>query len=211
MLHSFITADVLLTNTLSQSGTRLGKLDDPNQPYSCLILAAAGLVRLELASRIVQYLSSPTVLHAVGQGALGVEIRTEDLRIKALVTKLIHKPTYLKCLAERSLMRTLEGGCSVPIGVETVFLNEEDLVPTLNTSSSCGTDTTIDTGKLQMIATVVSLDGSRASTVTAVSKDFITCEAEAESFGQEVARQLVMKGAGEILKEIGRNKGTSPS
>lgn len=197
----------MLTSTLSLSGTRLGKLDNPNQPYSCLILAAAGLIRLELASRITQYLSSPTMLHAVGQGALGVETRTEDLKINALVTKLIHKPTYLKCLAERSLMRTLEGGCSVPIGVETEFLHEVNSVPMLNVTLSCGITANADTGKLQMIATVVSLDGSRASTVTVVSKDSITCEAEAESFGQEVARQLVMEGAGEILKEIGRSKG----
>lgn len=150
------------------------------------------------------------MLHAVGQGALGIEIRNEDPKIKALVTNLIHKSTYLKCLAERSLMRTLEGGCSVPIGVETMFLYEANSVPMLDTSSSCGTttDVTIDASKLQMIATVVSLDGSCASTVTVVSKDPIMCEAEAESFGREVARQLVMEGAGEILKEIGRSKGT---
>ena len=107
-------------------------------------------------------------------------------------------------------MRTLEGGCSVPIGVETEFLYEADSVPIVNTSSSCGTtDATVAAGKLRMVATVVSLDGSRASTVTVLSTDPITCEVEAESFGQEVAQQLVIEGAGEILREIRRSKGTS--
>ncbi|KAF8425179.1 porphobilinogen deaminase, dipyromethane cofactor binding domain-containing protein [Tirmania nivea] len=176
-------------------GTRLSKLDDPRNSYSCLILAAAGLLRLDLGSRITQYLSSPVVLYAVGQGALGVETRTEDPEVEALVEKLIHKPTYLKCIAERSLMRTLEGGCSVPIGVETKFVSGAET-----------TEPVAAQKRMQMAATVVAVDGTKASTVNVTSKEPVTSVDDAEEFGREVARRLIGEGAGEILKAIELNR-----
>ena len=84
-------------------------------------------------------------------------------------------------------MRTLEGGCSVPIGVETRFLGGEE-------------------GKMQMLATVTAVDGSRNSMVDVVSEAVVGGVGEAAEFGREVARRLIEEGAGEILKGIELNR-----
>jgi len=113
-------------------GTRLAKLDATDSQYAALILAAAGLRRLGMTERITAYLSSENggLLHAVGQGAIGVEIRSEDQATKDLLAKVGDEPTTRACLAERSLMRTLEGGCSVPIGVETTWTKKKNVLGT---------------------------------------------------------------------------------
>ncbi|KAG0127076.1 porphobilinogen deaminase [Tuber indicum] len=165
-------------------GTRLAKLDDPASSYTCLILAAAGLIRLDLGERITGYLSSPYLLHAVGQGALGVEIRDGDEDTAKMLRVLGHKETTLHCLAERSLMRTLEGGCSVPIGVETE---------------------TATNGQMLMRAVVVSLDGQ--SFVNVEERMEVADEEAADNFGRVVAGKLVAAGAGDILKGINLNRG----
>lgn len=105
-------------------GTRLRKLDDPESEYSAIILAAAGLQRLGMLDRVSAYLSKDNggMLHAVGQGALGIEIRKGDARVAELLSRIGCEKTTRQTLAERSLMRTLEGGCSVPIGVETEWV-----------------------------------------------------------------------------------------
>src|SRR5579862_3460460 len=126
-------------------GTRLAKLDAEDGVYTALVLAAAGLKRLGLGGRISQNLDAESggLLHAVGQGALGVEIREKDRRVRRLLEPLEDEATTRACLAERALMRTLEGGCSVPIGVETSWIGE-------------------DSQTLRMHAVVASLDGSEA-------------------------------------------------
>lgn len=181
--------------------TRLRKLDHTERPdgfrdtdderkegeetggpkYEALILAAAGLIRLGLGERIDAFLSSSDggVLHAVGQGALGVEIREDDERIMGLLQGLSDARAWNACLAERSAMRTLEGGCSVPIGVETEWEGEETL---------------------RMRAVVVSLDGSEA--VEADERIVVGSGEEADKFGKKVAKVLVEKGAGRILEVI---------
>lgn len=176
-------------NVRGNVGTRLAKLDAEDGEYTCLILAAAGLIRLDLGHRITQYLDSKEggLLHAVGQGALGVEIREGDQRIQGLLSRLGHRPTTLACLAERSLMRTLEGGCSVPIGVETEWIG------------GSGRESS-----LKMRAVVVSLDG----------KDCVECETEgkveneddADEFGRIMAKELMDRGAGKILEKITLNR-----
>ncbi|KAJ2608090.1 hypothetical protein H4S08_004584, partial [Coemansia sp. RSA 1365] len=97
--------------------TRLGKLDAEDSTYDAIVLAYAGLHRQGLEERIVQKLDA--VLPAVGQGALGVEVRCNDQRTRMLVACLNNASSRLECLAERQLMRVLEGGCSVPIGVKS--------------------------------------------------------------------------------------------
>lgn len=168
-------------------GTRLEKLDAEDGEYACLILAAAGLERVDLAHRITQHLDSKTpgggILHAVGQGALGIEIRRDDEKTQSLLTKLIDNDALLACLAERSLLRTLEGGCSVPIGVETEW---------------------IEKGKLLMKSIVVSLDGEDA--VEAETLAEVLSEKDAEEFGLAVAQDLIAKGASKILKAISHTK-----
>ncbi|OBT38914.1 hypothetical protein VE00_10880 [Pseudogymnoascus sp. WSF 3629] len=164
-------------------GTRLGKLDANDSEYACLILAAAGLERLGLGDRITQFLDSKTlgggILHAVGQGALAIEIRDDDEKTQSLLAKLIDQDTTLACLAERSLLRALEGGCSVPIGVETEW---------------------VEKGKLLMKAMVVSLDGKDAVETEMLAE--ILAGRDAEEFGSTVAQDLIAKGASKILEAI---------
>jgi hydroxymethylbilane synthase len=93
--------------------TRLEKLDAGL--YDCLILAAAGLERLGLADRIHELIDPAISLHAVGQGALGIECRQGDAQSLELIQVLEHRPTALRCRAERAFLRRLEGGCQVPI------------------------------------------------------------------------------------------------
>ncbi|WWC66306.1 porphobilinogen deaminase [Kwoniella pini CBS 10737] len=109
--------------------TRFSKLDNPSSPFSALILAMSGLSRVGMSHRVVSALSSPTLMHAVGQGALAVEIRIEDNRTRNCLLGLGHWPTEWTCGAERGCLRVLEGGCSVPVGVESeiIELQESDL------------------------------------------------------------------------------------
>ena len=143
---------------------------------------------MNLSHRITARPSHPILLHAVGQGALGIEIRANDPDIQAIVDVLTHKSTYLSCMAERSLMRTLEGGCSVPIGVETEFLKD-------------GTT-------LLMRASVSSVDGV-AHVAVEDAVESVTDLKEAEAFGVKMAKQLLDGGAGVILESIVRSKDIS--
>ncbi len=167
--------------------TRLAKLDNPDLLFDAIILAAAGLKRAGLEDRITTYLDSPEMYYAVGQGALGIEIRKGDKRIKELLKKISHIPTTLRCLAERSLLLTLEGGCSVPIGVETVY-NEETKV-------------------LKLSGTVVSVDGKKS--VFGVLEKEVNTENDAEELGSELAKKLIDDGAKEILDEINMDNMTN--
>ncbi|CAG8976073.1 hypothetical protein HYALB_00002351 [Hymenoscyphus albidus] len=168
-------------------GTRLGKLDAEDGEYSCLVLAAAGILRMDWGNRITQYLDSKTpgggMLYAVGQGALAIEIRDGDEQILEILNPLSDQGATLAGTAERSLMRTLEGGCSVPIGVETTW---------------------IEKGKLLMKGTVVSLDGKES--VEAERLDEILNVQDADEFGWKLAQDLVEKGAADILKAINLNR-----
>jgi len=159
--------------------TRLSKLDNPQNNISCLILAAAGLLRLGRDERITQTLSSPVLYGAVGQGALGIEIRKNDKATFALVDTLTHRNTYLACIAERNLLRILEGGCSVPIGVESAVLPD---------------------GNLRLEATVVALDGTAAVIATLQSR--VSDISTATELGRGVADELVALGADRILAAI---------
>ena len=93
--------------------TRLRKLDE--EQYDGIILAAAGLHRLDRADRITEYLSEDLVLSAIGQGAVAVQTRDGDEFTNGVIRGLDHKPTRLACQAERALLKGLGGGCLVPI------------------------------------------------------------------------------------------------
>ena len=154
--------------------TRLEKLDSGD--YDCLILAAAGLGRLGLADRIHELIDPSISLHAVGQGALGIECREADPEVLALIKVLEHRPTALRCLAERSFLRSLEGGCQVPIGVNSSFDFADNLVLT---------------------GMVASLDGKR------LIRDQVQGSlADPEAIGIALAEKLRSQGAGEILQQI---------
>jgi hydroxymethylbilane synthase len=172
--------------------TRLAKLNTPasypgTPDFAALILAAAGLRRLGLDAHISAYMDGSVeggrCLGAVGQGAIGVEVREGDERVMKWVEKLNDRPTRLACLAERSLMRTLEGGCSVPIGVQSTWKGE---------------------GMLELEGIVVSIDGREA--VEAVADMNVSGDEEAEELGRRVAKALVEKGAGRILDVINEDR-----
>jgi hydroxymethylbilane synthase len=153
--------------------TRLQKLDAGE--YDAIILAVAGLRRLGMAERIHQIIPADVSLHAVGQGALGIECRAEDSEILELLKALEHQPTAARCYAERAFLRELEGGCQVPIGVNTFLKGDQ----------------------LTLVGMVASLDGQR------LVKDQVTGSVtEAEALGIQLAHQLRQQGAGEILAEI---------
>ncbi len=94
--------------------TRLAKLDAGD--YDAIILAAAGLMRLGLGARIRVVIEPEDSLPAVGQGAIGIECRTDDVDINRLIATLNHPPSAVRVRAERALNMRLEGGCQVPIG-----------------------------------------------------------------------------------------------
>ncbi|MBI4780470.1 MAG: hydroxymethylbilane synthase [Oscillatoriophycideae cyanobacterium NC_groundwater_1537_Pr4_S-0.65um_50_18] len=153
--------------------TRLQKLDSGE--YDAIILAAAGLRRLGMGDRVHQVISPEVSLHAVGQGALGIECRAEDPEILTLLKVLEHQPTAQRCYAERAFLRELEGGCQVPIGVNT----------------------TLDGDSLTLVGMVSSVDGQKfvKGTQTGLATD-------AEAIGIQLAQQLRSQGATEILEEI---------
>lgn len=97
--------------------TRLAKLDSQDSKFAGLILAQAGLVRMGWMSRINQVLDPINLLYAVGQGALAVECRSNDVTILNMLQKLMCLNTSCRILAERSFLKTLGGGCSAPVAV----------------------------------------------------------------------------------------------
>ncbi|OBT57632.1 hypothetical protein VE04_05024 [Pseudogymnoascus sp. 24MN13] len=167
--------------------TRLAKVDDPKGEYDCMIMSARGLERVALAHRITQYLGSKDggIFYAVGQGALGLEIRKGDEETREFLGRLGDEKSGLACRAERALMRKLEGGCSVPIGVETEWLGGAEFL-------------------LRMRAIVVSIDSSQSVQDTIDAR--VQTDDEATALGQELAARLVKAGAGAILKDINTNR-----
>ncbi|PMB34551.1 hydroxymethylbilane synthase [Fischerella thermalis CCMEE 5208] len=153
--------------------TRMAKLDAGE--YDALILAVAGLQRLGMGDRIHQVLPKEVSLHAVGQGALGIECRAEDTELISLLKAIEHPETRDRCLAERAFLRELEGGCQVPIGVNTE----------------------VKDNNLTLTGIVASVDGQKVvkDTVSGATKD-------AEQLGIELAQRMRGQGAQEILDQI---------
>jgi hydroxymethylbilane synthase len=153
--------------------TRMAKLDAGD--YDALILAAAGLQRLGMGDRVHQIIPKEISLHAVGQGALGIECRAEDTDLISMLKAIEHPETRDRCLAERAFLRELEGGCQVPIGVNTEINGEN----------------------LTLTGIVASVDGQNVvqDTITGTTKD-------AEKVGRDLAQILREQGAQEILEKI---------
>lgn len=213
------------------TGSKAGEIgtveeDATGKPqYSGLILAAAGLIRMGEGHRISRNLSSKNMeqvrgsdgimaerkgmLHAVGQGALGIEIREGDRRVVDLLAPLECRRTRLAAMAERSLMRTLEGGCSVPIGVETEWADLSAADTSVDSKASAIISgglleshdrAAVPSDSLTFRAIVVSLDGLQ-SVEEQVTRQVRSNE-EADQFGRDVARALIDKGAEKILEKI---------
>jgi hydroxymethylbilane synthase len=153
--------------------TRLEKLDSGD--YDALILAAAGLGRLDLGNRIHQLIPPEISLHAVGQGALGIECRVDDQEVLEVLKSLEHPATTARCIAERSFLRSLEGGCQVPIGVNTL----------------------VEGDQLTLTGMVATLDGQ-----TLIKNQVTGAVTAAEQLGKDLAVALCAQGARTILDEI---------
>ena len=167
--------DLIIKDLRGNVGTRLSKLDDGL--YDAIILASAGLKRLELASRIRHELDKDVSLPAVGQGALGLECRSNDQDVLALIEPLQHFETALCVRAERAFNTYLEGGCQVPIAGFA----------------------TLDHGQIRMEGRVGSTDGK----TLLKTKGEATAELDAaEKLGQDLAQQLLDQGAAELLKAL---------
>lgn len=153
--------------------TRLKKLD--NGEYDAIILAAAGLIRLEMPERIQEYIEPEVMLPANGQGAVGIECRNEDTIIKALLAPLACENTRVRVVAERAMNRALEGGCQVPIGSYAVFEEQQ----------------------LYLRGLVGAIDGSEI--LTSEVRGNID---QAAQLGNQLAENLLAKGADKILRQV---------
>ncbi len=153
--------------------TRLRKLDEGE--FDALVLAEAGLNRLELFERISAPLRPPFFLPAVGQGALGIECRSDDETTREVLSRLIDRATLYAVLAERTVLSTLRAGCHAPLGVWTRPEGES----------------------LRLTAVVLSLDGVQRFESERLAS--VASDADAVALGQAVADDLLAQGAAALL------------
>jgi len=153
--------------------TRLAKLDAGE--FDAIILAASGLQRLEFDARIKSVLTAEQSLPAVGQGALGIECRSEDNEIKTLLAPLSHSVSEICVKAERAMNHRLHGGCQVPIGGYATLEGEQ----------------------VTLVGLVASVDGK-----TILKSSITAHQNEAEKLGVLVAEDLLSKGAGPLLEAV---------
>ncbi|RLA14457.1 MAG: hydroxymethylbilane synthase [Gammaproteobacteria bacterium] len=153
--------------------TRLRKLDDGE--YDAIILACAGLIRLGFEQRITKSLEPEECLPAIGQGAVGIEVRCDDVAVKELLAPLGHAETASRIAAERALNEALNGGCQVPIAGYAV-LND---------------------GEIYLRGLVGEPDGSRILRAEASGK-----VEDAVSIGRALAEDLLSQGADQILSQL---------
>ncbi len=160
--------------------TRIARLD--NGDYDAIVLAAAGVKRLGSETRISDIFTGDILLPAVSQGAIGIQIRTDDAAVGAHVRRLEHAPTRAAVTAERALLRTVEGGCQVPVGAHA----------------------TLDGSQLRLRAVVCSLDGRES-----VAGEIEGPATEAAELGETLARDLLARGGEAILDGIRSAEGGS--
>ncbi|WP_104472204.1 hydroxymethylbilane synthase [Acinetobacter indicus] len=165
--------DLEIIDLRGNVGTRLSKLDAGQ--YDAIILASAGLKRLGLSERIRHTLAPEVSLPAVGQGALGLECRTNDQAVLELILPLMDDETNVCVRAERAFNAYLEGGCQVPIAGYA----------------------TLKDGQLSMEGRVGSVDGQ-----TLLSAQLSAAPEQAEQLGERLAQNLLAQGAGELLKAL---------
>ena len=155
--------------------TRLRKLDEGQ--YDAIILAAAGLIRLEMKERIAQFIEPEEMLPANGQGAVGIECRNDDAKIKALLAPLECSTTRIRVLAERAMNKALEGGCQVPIGSYGVI--------------------SADGKNIHLRGLVGAVDGSEM-----IESEITGPVEEGEALGHKLAQELLSRGADKILQKV---------
>jgi hydroxymethylbilane synthase len=165
--------DLVIKDLRGNVNTRLAKLD--NGEFDAIVLACAGLLRLEMDERIRQRIPAELILPAVGQGAIGLEAREDDDETLELLSVLDHQTTRYRVLAERALNHRLNGGCQVPIACHGI----------------------VDGDNLYLRALVGEPDGSHI-----VSGEIRGSVHDAETLGTELADELLGKGAKAILDRL---------
>ena len=165
--------DLEIVDLRGNLDTRLRKLDEGQ--FQAIILAAAGLNRLGMSNRATGYFAAQEMLPAVGQGALGIELRKDDEELLEGLSFLNDDQTTVAVAAERAFLYRLEGGCQVPIGAFAEVVDDE----------------------VELTGLVASIDGS------VVLKESIKGPGvEAKQLGNQLANKLLDKGARDILAEV---------
>ncbi|MCL0106280.1 hydroxymethylbilane synthase [Peptococcaceae bacterium] len=154
--------------------TRIDKLKISGN-FDAIVVAAAGVIRLGRKELIDQYIPPQICLPAVGQGAVGIEVREGDKKVMDIIKKIEHRDTALAVSAERALLERLEGGCQVPIGAFGVAVDR----------------------MLRLEAAVLSTDGKEM-----VRLDYTGDAKYPEEVGVRLAEELLERGAYEILSKI---------
>ena len=165
--------DLEIIDLRGNVNTRLRKLDEGQ--YDAIILAAAGLIRLGFNDRITQFLETDISLPAIGQGAVGIECRTDDERVNNLLAPLNDPDTYTRVIAERAMNNRLEGGCQVPIAGHAVLEGDS----------------------LNLRGLVGQPDASEI-----IRGEISGPASEAEQLGVKLADDLLSRGAKEILASL---------
>lgn len=168
-----IRPDLKIVQLRGNLDTRLKKLDEGQ--FDAIILAAAGVKRLGLGGRIAEILSPDISLPAIGQGALGIEVRKDDAELNDIISFLNHDASSVAVKAERAFLRRLQGGCQVPIAAYGE----------------------IKDNSLNLAGLVGRIDGSE------IIKDNIKGDIDGyEELGIRLAERLLSMGAKEILDEV---------
>ncbi|BAM06364.1 hydroxymethylbilane synthase [Leptospirillum ferrooxidans] len=169
-----IRPDLVIVPVRGNVGTRLRKLEEGQ--VDALLLAGAGMKRLGLEHKITEWLLVSDLLPAIGQGALGLEYRESDTITSSIASRLFHSDTHIAVSAERGVLKSLAGGCQLPVAAYATVKRS---------------------GWVQLEARVMSLSGDRMLTekVTGPSE-------EAMELGLAIGQTLLEKGGKEILDEI---------
>ena len=168
--------DLVFTDIRGNIQTRLKKHDDG--ACDAMVLAAAGLLRMGLDQRIAEYFDYDFCIPAVGQGALAIECRSDDENVLDVLSD-INEALVWDCIqAERAFLNTIGGGCSVPVGAIARIIEGD---------------------KIELVACVASVDGSRILRDTACG-----ARSDAKSLGVQVAERMIAKGANEIIAPLAK-------
>jgi len=165
-----LRGDLVVKDLRGNVDTRVRKLDEGQ--YDALILASAGLIRLGLRDRISTAISANEILPAVGQGAIAIEVRADDLVAVEATSRLNHRETELACRAERAFLRSLGGGCQYPIAAHAVVEGE----------------------LLKLEGLVAKPDGAEI-----LRNHNSGSSNQPEEIGAQLAEQLLERGAGDLL------------
>lgn len=170
--------DLQIKDLRGNVDTRIRKLEEGQ--YDAIILAYAGLKRLGLDSKVSYIFSPDEMIPAVCQGFLGIEARVDDDRIRKILEPINDYESYIRATAERSFLKTLEGGCQVPLGAYCDIKNEEIVISGF----------------------IADLEGRRFIKEKLVEKIKDNTLQQAADLGQKLANILLEKGGKEILTEI---------